>query len=146
MTALDDLLALFPDNTSGAISAADLRTAITALWDRVTTVQTRPYDITSSAGPANGKLFISGGWLTPSALEIHNNASDGTATPWGAFDAAGVLLRLDRNDGQGVLRLTTTGAATSQGAYGNVPVQVDSVSGAAPGNAALVTLYILVEV
>jgi hypothetical protein len=31
-TTLDDLLALLPDNDTGAIDAADLRTAVTALW------------------------------------------------------------------------------------------------------------------
>lgn len=33
--SLDDLLALLPDNNTGEISAADLRTVVTGLWNRV---------------------------------------------------------------------------------------------------------------
>lgn len=33
--SLDDLLALLPDNTTGEISAADLRAVVTGLWGRV---------------------------------------------------------------------------------------------------------------
>lgn len=145
MTTLEDLLELFPDNTTGAIGAADVRTAITALWERVTAVINLPYAITNSAGPASGKLFVSGGWLTPTALEIHNTAGDGSGVPWDLFADAGVLLRLDRNDGQGILRAVTTAPAASQGAYGSVPVELSSVSGAAPGNGAAVTLYVFME-
>lgn len=33
--SLDDLLAYLPDNSTGEISAADLRTVVTGLWGRV---------------------------------------------------------------------------------------------------------------
>lgn len=33
MSSLEDLLALLQDNTSGDISAADLRDVVTSLWD-----------------------------------------------------------------------------------------------------------------
>jgi hypothetical protein len=38
MTTLDDLLALLPDNDSGEIDAADLRTIVSALWDNDTSL------------------------------------------------------------------------------------------------------------
>ena len=144
MTTLDDLLVLLPDNDTGAIRAADLRTIVTALWNRVTAILARPYSITNSSGPANGKLYVVGAWGGPSALEIHDNASDSAATPWDVIDT-GALLRLDRNDGQGSLRLTATGPPQDFGTYQSVPVAVRQTSGTAPANGALVTLYVFVE-
>lgn len=35
MASLDDLLALLPDNSTGEITAADLRDVVTGLWGRV---------------------------------------------------------------------------------------------------------------
>ena len=32
---LDDLLALLPDNNTGSIDASDLRTIVTALWNKI---------------------------------------------------------------------------------------------------------------
>lgn len=37
MATLDELLALLPDNDTGEIDAVDLRTIVTALWDRAGT-------------------------------------------------------------------------------------------------------------
>lgn len=39
---LDDLLALLPDNTSGAIDAADLRTVVTELWNKAAAADALP--------------------------------------------------------------------------------------------------------
>jgi hypothetical protein len=36
VTTLQDLLGLLPDNTSGDISAADMRSVVTELWNRIT--------------------------------------------------------------------------------------------------------------
>ena len=41
MTTLDDLLAMLPDNDTGAIDAADLRAIVTALWDNDADLNTR---------------------------------------------------------------------------------------------------------
>lgn len=34
MATLAEILALLPDNTTGQIDASDMRTAVTALWER----------------------------------------------------------------------------------------------------------------
>jgi len=144
VTTLNDLLALLPDNTSGDISAADLRTITTALWNRVNAIVDRPYTTTNSAGPASGKLYVQGGWATPTGLELHDTSGDGAATPWSTIQA-GTWLRLDRNDGQGILRLTATGTPVDSGTTGSVSVSVRDVTGTAPPNGSPVTLYVLFE-
>ena len=47
MTLLDDMLALLPDNTSGDISAADMRSIVTDLYSNAQPVDS---DLTTIAG------------------------------------------------------------------------------------------------
>ena len=61
---LDELLALLPDNDSGQISAADMRTIITALYDHRHTLEdnweTVPRWVsTSGNGMASGQMLLS---------------------------------------------------------------------------------------
>jgi DNA-binding transcriptional regulator YbjK len=52
MSQLDDLLTLLPDNTAGEISASDLRTIVSALWDYTATVQATLNDVVVTGLPA----------------------------------------------------------------------------------------------
>jgi hypothetical protein len=142
---LEEILALFPDNTSGQISAEDLHTALTGVWQHEVIVHSQPYSSTNSGGPATGKLFLVGGWANCTAVQMHNNASDGGATPWSLY-GVGALMRIDRNDTLGDLKLTITGPPDlSGGTFGEVPVSVRTITGPAPGNNAPLTVYTATE-
>lgn len=49
---LDDMLALLPDNTTGQISADDLRQIVTGLWDYTASVQGTLNEVVVTAVPA----------------------------------------------------------------------------------------------
>lgn|GEM_PF-2518769 len=49
---LDDMLALLPDNTTGQISADDLRQIVTGLWDYTASVQSTLNEVVVTAVPA----------------------------------------------------------------------------------------------
>jgi hypothetical protein len=65
---LDDLLALLPDNTSGEISAADLRTIVTELWNYTASVQATLNGVVVNSVPA----------LEARSAKAGQVASDGT--------------------------------------------------------------------
>lgn len=60
MATLAEILALFPDNTTGAIDADDMRTAITEIWGR-----------TAGTIPIEGLLFDTNGLDTGIAGHVH---------------------------------------------------------------------------
>lgn len=71
MATLDDLLARFPDNTSGEIGADDMRYAITELWNYIASVQSTlnglVFDVAKMAGAGevdNAGALVQGpaGW------------------------------------------------------------------------------------
>jgi len=49
---LDDMLALLPDNTTGQISADDLRQIVTGLWDYTASVQSTLNEVVVTGVPA----------------------------------------------------------------------------------------------
>jgi hypothetical protein len=82
MATLNDLLALLPDNTSGDISAADMRSIVTDIWRR-----------TDGTDPIDGLLFDTNPPVpahTPG--HMHWNASEGI--PEVMTNITGVILQL----------------------------------------------------
>lgn len=68
MTTLDDLLALLPDNTTGQISAADMRTVVTGLWNSGADLEARVADLEVAGG---GAPTVTGRWqINPQAGAI----------------------------------------------------------------------------
>ena len=116
--ALADLLALLPDNTTGDISPADLRTIVTALYNDANP----PYANVVNQGPAT--LAVAAAWT----------AVPGTAPYAFSLDDAAdvqfvVSLNVDSvaNNNQIQVGLDMTGATTV--AVGSKPEQVLLVGG-----------------
>lgn len=102
MTTLDDLLALLPDNDTGEIDAADLRTIVTAIWGEAATgfaVSQSGYQsldarlIALETNPESPTVTVSGRWqinnqagATPGGQQVTcNDGAFGDATTWLRF-------------------------------------------------------------
>src|SRR5262245_11244469 len=94
---LDELLALLPDNTTGEIDAADLRTVVTELFNATAAVQTEA-DSTLTMANANAAAVAEFAVTTDARIDALEEATGRTRTA------------------SGVWRLNTTpGAAPSDG-------------------------------
>lgn len=109
MATLDDLLALLPDNNTGAIDAADLRYIVTELWDYTLNVQTAVNDgaivaavavedlrarvaALESSAAGGGTQSITGRWqvnpqagATPGAAQVTSDTGDPDTATWLRF-------------------------------------------------------------
>lgn len=134
---LDDLLALLPDNDTGAISAADMRTVVTGLWERIDAMAFRSvqYQWTTNLNVSDGQVTV--GWGVGAAmLNIAKRDKGGNEAAWDLLfpdTALGTKLRLRNIDVPGpYATMHVTDSATDQGDSWAVPVTVDVVNGAAP--------------
>ena len=147
MTTLDDLLALLPDNTTGEISAADLRTVVTGLWNHGWIGNSYAYSWTTSTSalPVSGRLNVD--WAVGTGvLHISQQDAGSVRSPESVFGTAGGKLQLVLNAGGAVVvDLTCVGTFTDQGNWYDVDVTVDSVTGSAPSNNTAMTLRSLME-
>jgi hypothetical protein len=144
---LDEMLALLPDNTTGEISAADMRTIVTDLFEKANTyAQTFSYGWSTTGGsPSSGKVVTSPlAWdLTPTEIQINETTSDGYTLVFNLLDASdGGQIWLSAATG-GIMKTTIAGPSVDQGSYRSIPVTVDSVSGSAPANNEKVTVTVL---
>jgi hypothetical protein len=143
---LDELLALLPDNTTGEISPADLRTIVTDLYNYAhARAAAHPYKWTTgtSGDPGTGKVGTDTGWTSgATVLRISEITDDGTTLGFGFIDesqASAIVL----SDSTGrELRCTPTGPSVDQGTYRTIPVSVSGLSGTAPSNNAALTVSI----
>jgi|SRR5262245_11597715 len=110
---LDDLLALLPDNTVGDISAADMRTIVTELWNQTAAAVAEGQSVEQSIGiwaastnaridaleqAGGGDRTFSGVWRLDNA--VNGNPGDGeVCTDTGALVGAATLrvAPIDRN-------------------------------------------------
>lgn len=68
MATLEELLALLPDNSTGQISAADMRDVITALWDEGAQIEARTALLEASDSSGAGGISVTGVWqINPQA-------------------------------------------------------------------------------
>lgn len=142
---LDELLALLPDNTTGDISAADLRTVVTELWQVANTqAQLFVYDYTTSTSPTQGKANID--WATSAnTLGVSEQTSDGGVLPVAVIDATGGnVFILANGDRSVMIRGSLVGPSTDQGSYRTFAVTVDEVVGTQPSANATMNLTIFV--
>ena len=141
---LDEMLALLADNTTGDISAADLRDIVTGLYDKASKlISSHPYRWATGV-PATGKLSLDQGWsMASTVLSMSETTDDGVTIGFGVLDQAASADVVIGTDTQR-LDANVTGPSVDQGTYRDIPIQVTAVSGAAPTNNAAVTL--LVEV
>lgn len=148
MTTLDDLLALLPDNTSGDISAADLRTIVTELYnDANTRSESYAYDFTTDVTPATGKVATDQGWqMSVTTLLLNETTGDGMVFPivlldrLAVEDRARLILAMPGSS----MTMTVTGQSVDQGTYRSIPVTPTKLVGVAPANNALMTLALVV--
>lgn len=136
------MLALLPDNSTGEISAADLRSVVTGLWNRLTSVSREPYKYTTTAIAA-GQVTVSSWAVGSAVVSVSETTRDNATTPWISFESG--LIWLKRNDGSGEVIGTITGTPVVQSGYRDVPVNFTEASGTAPGNNADVTLATVFE-
>jgi len=141
---LDEMLALLPDNTSGEVSAADLRAIVTDLHALASTVgQVFSYLWVNTPGPGAGKLTMPQPWDdTAVLLQASETTNDGEAVSFGLVDAGGGRVRLIAAGG--TLDADITGPSLDQGGYRDVPIVVTRLTGVPPSNNEKITVVVLV--
>jgi len=142
---LDEMLALLPDNDTGEIGADDLRTIVTELYIAAHTIfQTYAFNWSTDPTPPTGKIAMNAGWSTDSVLvHVNETTANGVNTPFGFADELNsVQFTLG---GQNGVRMNghVTGVSVDQGAYRDVPVTIESITGT-PSNNQLLTLALVV--
>lgn len=132
---LDDLLALLPDNSSGQISAADLRTVVTELWAQARqAAETLAYQwAAGSTAPTSGRISTDTWSSSATLVYINETAGDGQVLGFAALDTLPSELVLAGAAG-GRMRARVAGPSVDQGTYRTVPIQVLELAGAAPAN------------
>lgn len=143
---LDEMLALLPDNTTGAISAADIRTIVTELFNYTAEVEARVGAIeTGSTGGGGGSdtISVAARWQIQNVPDFH--PADGqVGCDTGSFSTASVL-RFGRFDKASQDMLTVLLAATA--IYGQQwDVAGNWISWDVSGTPTLVNNYIEVPV
>jgi hypothetical protein len=134
---LDELLALLPDNTSGEITAADLRTIVTELYNAAHTLAQRVaygWSATDSS-PPTGKIYLAGGWTSAGGTAaISEIGNDGTPFAFNAVDAGNLVRLILTGPANQTMRIDLTGPSVDQGNYREVSYVVIQVVGSAPAN------------
>jgi hypothetical protein len=142
---LDEMLALLPDNTTGAIDAADLRAIVADLFTAANTyAQTFGY-LWQAAGttPASGKVTVSPPWgLGSTSLLISETTEDGHNLVFTLLDTAEARVILAGVNG-GIMRADILGTSVDVGSSREVPIAVTEVTGLAPINGEKVAVTIL---
>src|SRR5215204_1236659 len=122
---LEELLALLPDNDTGAIDAADLRTVVTELWQVANTQALMfVYDYATSAAPTAGKVNIE--WaLSATELNVSEQTGEGGMLPTALIDATeGNRFMLASGDRSVRISGVITGVSLDQGTYRTFTVAV----------------------
>lgn len=143
---LDEALALLPDNTTGQISASDLRDIVTAMWgtddalsarigvleaagDLHTIVGVWQVNQTVGAAPSTGQVtkdqaaFSSVNWLRFTETDV-----EGTDLGTALLQASVIYMQM-RTDRTKWVRYDVSGTPTDAGTYIQVPVTYDASNG-----------------
>lgn len=154
MSNFDDLLALFPDNSTGEISAADMRQAmtliaevgqgnqarITALEQQVPTVGVSvsgvwQIDPTPASVPSAGEVTCDTGLFgTASYINFDKHASGGIDFSSALANAVSIYVQ-QQNDSTNWIRYSVNGPVVDGGSYTQVTVTVEDAGGV-PGTGA----------
>lgn len=138
---LDDLLALLPDNNTGAIDAVDLRTIVTELWNRGAGIEARVATLETEG--ANTQPVVTGRWqtnpqagATPGGMQVTAESGEWALATWLRFaktdqnnnDLTTVLMNAtqiygqQQSDSSNWGRWTVDGDITDGGSYVEIPV------------------------
>lgn len=113
---LDELLALLPDNSSGAISAADIRTIVTDLFNHTSAVEARvgALEVGGTDGGGDGTISVTGRWQIQNVPDFTpGNGQVGCDT--GSFSTA-ALIRFNKFEKSS--QDMTNGLLNALGLYG----------------------------
>lgn len=160
---LDELLALLPDNTTGEIDAADLRTIVTELWSQGADIEARVAFIEAEGGSGGTAPSVTGVWQiaaggTPGGQQVASDTDDFSTTTSLRFDSfdqsntdmttvlnnAVSIFAQQQSDAGNWARYTVSGEPTVNGSYVEVPVTVDDFGGV-PGAAAWQTAIFVIS-
>jgi hypothetical protein len=143
---LEELLALLPDNTTGAIDASDLRAIVTELYNISGSLEARIVSVEASAG----EISYNGIWqfnpiegAVPQSMQLSVDQVPITDATWARFwpvdltnqdmrnflTTATKLYVQQENDARNWAYYDVTGAATDNGSYVQVPIALQSFSG-----------------
>src|SRR5262245_32665480 len=137
------MLALLADNTTGQISAADMRAIVTDLWTAAhTTGQAFAYQwATNGTAPTTGRATMDQPWQTfATKLLVSETTADGLAPSFATIDNAQQAKGWVSTASGSKLEMNITGPSVDMGNYREIPIQVLSIVGPQPGNNAAVTL------
>lgn len=141
---LDELLALLPDNNTGAIDAADLRTIVTELWNDGAKIEARVSALeVDSGGGSDSSISVSGIWqvnpqvdATPGGKQVTSDTALWTNTTLLRFDdhdqdnmdqstvllsATEIFMQQEQN-AENWVRYAATGGGSHPAGYVEVPV------------------------
>jgi hypothetical protein len=152
---LEELLALLPDNTTGDIDAADLRTIVTELHtlasappagDSNTVAQVFGYLwVAGDNTPAAGKAATNQPWgQLPTVLRLSETTDDGQNLVFTLVDSATDARVILAGAGGGILRADITGPSVDQGSYREIPISVTGTSGVEPINSEKMSVVVTV--
>jgi hypothetical protein len=138
---LDELLALLPDNTTGEIDAADLRTIVTDLWTAAHSAVLR-FAYQYSINPAPGAGELGATWAVgDGSLTVSETSEDGEVLPFSLIDGTtGVSFVVATPAGDRAIVGDITGPSVDQGTYRVLPTTVDTALLTEPPDKTLVTL------
>src|SRR5262245_36289986 len=140
------MLALLPDNTTGEISPADMRSIVTDLYHAAHSANdSYAYRWSTSAPPGSGHVTMDQPWQTFATHALISETTDDGMTPsFGAIDSAkAARVWITTATGEQLIA-DVTGPSADMGTYRQVPIAVQSITGNQPANNAAVTLSLVV--
>src|SRR5262245_21878532 len=140
---LDELLALLPDNTTGEISPADMRTIVTDLFNAAHTLgDSYAYRWSSSPGAQSaGHVSMDQPWLTfATKIQASETTDDGLAPGFATVDNAIDGKFWISNASGSKIEGNILGPSVDMGTWREIPVQIVSIIGPAPANNSQVTV------
>jgi hypothetical protein len=146
---LDEMLALLPDNNTGAIDAIDIRTIVTELYNAAHTAFTvHAYRITSGYPPNSGQIAVDQ-WATIATsfgLQMSEVDGSGIAFPFALIDnsAASGLRIIDEASGA-ELTCVLAPPSVDQGTWRDVIVSSSTATGTAPLNNRPITVVLVTQ-
>lgn len=146
MATLDDLLALLPDNSSGAIDADDLRTIVSELWGGTASLEARLIALEASTG----EISYDGIWqfnpqvgAVPQAMQVSLNTDLIIDATWARYwktdltnqdmsnfiETATKIYVQAETDSANWAYYDVTGPAVDNGSWIEVPIAVKTFQG-----------------
>ena len=126
MASLDDLLALAPDNTTGDISAADLRAIITGLFEHVTAMPGGTWQFSATPGPPAAKQVTTDVVPVDQATAVMITTEDMDRRDWtgvlASLAAGSSFYAQGWDDASAYAVFNVTGVPTDNGTYFSIPV------------------------